>query len=497
MFVLLLFALQDADALKTAIHEHEPGKARAAVDALVKADDARSVDLLVSGLGWAIQAEEDAEKKNRDVQAQVGKDLETLEKKGNGLGKLAALDTLKKNKEKIEAAARSVSDAAEVRDIIEQSFSRFSGDKAVRALGKALSSSGDTVPRSAVARGLGKIEATSILLDQLKRERDPAVKVAILDALRMKRPASKETIEALGHELKSDVWQVQAAAIGALKALKAREAIEPMIDLLAKADGRLKSDLLAALVSITGVDKGQLAEAWRAWFEQNREAVMKGEYTARGDEKPPGQAGMTTFFGIPITSKRIVFVLDCSKSMEGKADYEVSTESGPGIPPELRPAGDRKIDAARYQLKKVLYQLPDDVKFTIIGFHRGSELFKPDLVPLTRENRDQAVRWIDGFELKLGTNIFDSLERALEMGMKTKRDAADTIFFLTDGMPALGKFTKPLEIEREIRRLNAVARMAIHIVYTPDSAMPTPRAESMCRTLTSESGGTLVILKRK
>ena len=57
------------------------------------------------------------------------------------------------------------------------------------------------------------------------------------------------------------------------------------------------------------------------------------------------------------------------------------------------------------------------------------------------------------------TNVYDTLEEALE-----KNRLIDTIFFLGDGSPSLGKHTEQEEILARFRWMNRVRKVKVHCI---------------------------------
>jgi hypothetical protein len=294
--------------------------------------------------------------------------------------------------------------------------------------------------------------------------------VAILDALAAKGQKTEEIVQAAVDTLKSAEWQVQVAALDLLKKLNAKEAVEAIIDAMGKADGRLQYDFQSTLMALTGVDKGILPDAWRAWWQQNKEAVLAGTYKPREEEKAGKAAGFTKFFGIDVRSKRAIFVLDRSGSMAQPAEFDIPIETGESKLPEdlQKPKGNRKIDIARWQLKKALYMMPDGALVNLIFFSNTFEVYKDKLIKLDKKAREEIFAYIDKMEPQGGTNIFDSLERALSFAMgedgKLKKDGIDTVYLMSDGMPNQGKFTAPADIRREIKRINETLKVAINTI---------------------------------
>src|SRR5213079_96840 len=122
---------------------------------------------------------------------------------------------------------------------------------------------------------------------------------------------------------------LKISAAHALRAIGSLSAVEPLVDAIANAEGRLKIEFNEVLASLTGVNKHGDAAAWKAWFDANKDAISKGSYSAKSSEPgaPPGRAQTTvTFYGIPVESKSVIFVLDRSGSMMEPSDWEGSKD---------------------------------------------------------------------------------------------------------------------------------------------------------------------------
>ena len=59
---------------------------------------------------------------------------------------------------------------------------------------------------------IGHKDAPAALLEALKRDKEPAVAVAILDALRELKISTPEVLAAVAAQLQSDFWQLKVSA---------------------------------------------------------------------------------------------------------------------------------------------------------------------------------------------------------------------------------------------------------------------------------------------
>jgi hypothetical protein len=384
----------------------------------------------------------------------------------------------KKCKE-VEAKIQALENA---KGAIVKALAKFKGDATVKDLIREVTGGGDWQRRAASAEALGQIghkDVPAALIEALKKDSEPAVRIAIVEAFRALKLATPEIVAALAAQLQSDYWQLKIAAAQALKALDAKGGIEPLIEALQKADGRLRFEFNDALVGLAGVDKHGDYAAWKAWLDSNREALAKGTYAPKAADAAgdPGRNATTTFYGIPVESKNVIFVLDRSGSMSEPSDWDgpadgpaVTTGGKPDPASDVKKKGDRKMDIARWQLKKAIAQLPEGTEFNVIFFSHDMLLLSKDMLTMSASSRKKAFEWIDKLEPAGGTNPFDALEKALSYaaggmsGEKLQKSGVDTICLMTDGLPTFGQVATPKEIVERIRTINKNRKVKIHTV---------------------------------
>jgi Ca-activated chloride channel family protein len=111
--------------------------------------------------------------------------------------------------------------------------------------------------------------------------------------------------------------------------------------------------------------------------------------------------------------KEIIFILDTSGSMRGE-----------------------KIQQAKGALTFCLNSLNSNDRFNVIDFDDQVRSFKEGLMPATRENIKDALRFVEDCEAEGGTNINEALLTGLEqIGSEGK---TSFVIFLTDGLPTVG-----------------------------------------------------------
>jgi HEAT repeat protein len=334
-----------------------------------------------------------------------------------------------------------------------------------------------------------------ILADLLETERNRTLLPAIVDALA--RQAGEDAIAALLPALASERWQVRAAVVAAFARVGSPEAIQILIDRLRIEEGRLRGDIALALRILTGENLGYGAERWQTWWDAHREGFVpprdrkpeEEEEEPAGDGAKEGSSGpkpkpeptpedRPSFYGIEILSKRVVFVIDISGSMnEPATQYEKDRT---------------KIWVAKRELKNAVLALPDDAHFNIIPYAAEVSVWRKGMIKSKRAERLAAAKFVEKMTADGGTNIHDALERAFKIAGRGARDkkydlGADTIILLSDGQPTRGNITDPDQILAEVKRWNVLRRVKIHTVGVGNE-----HNESFMRGLAESSGGTYV-----
>lgn len=180
------------------------------------------------------------------------------------------------------------------------------------------------------------------------------------------------------------------------------------------------------------------------------------------DKKPAeGERKTGTFFGIEIESKRVVFVIDVSGSMNQPV--------GGGPEPKAT-----KISLAKRELKRALSDLEDGTIFDVVFFSGAVKVWKPDMQKADAKTRKEAQDFTESTDAVGGTNTYDALEAAFglgDLGKGKKREAdptgdarVDTIVLLSDGKPSMGRTTDPDAIRGAVREWNRARRIVIHAV---------------------------------
>lgn len=391
------------------------------------------------------------------------------------------------------------------------------------AAGEAKASAAVRYEAARALRSIGQPGRTG-LIQRLLGDPDALVRMAAADAAgELKLPDAGKALTAL---LGDSEWQVQSAAITALARVRPQGAVQPMIDLMRKS-GRLRTECADALFRITGFDFGVDTERWQEQWQAlmaipgwriptDEELAKKAESRRRTDEYY-GKKGEkpTAFAGIPTTSTNVLFVIDQSGSMD---DLVVEVE-------KFQDYRDRKrFTIVQTELLRTIDGLDERTNFDIVAFATELNVWKRRLVPGNVVNRDAAKSFvrslqpIGGTEAQqlaaagLGgaanlaggkTNTLKALLYAFGVDPENPPKAAvvgadkaavkrplDTVYFLSDGRPSVGKLVDTSEIRKEVRRYNEVYRIVIHTIAIGEFQ------KEFLAQLAEENGGTYVDLGR-
>jgi len=208
-----------------------------------------------------------------------------------------------------------------------------------------------------------------------------------------------------------------------------KDKLEHLADLLPRLKGLVLIDVVSHLTQATGQKFGADEQKWKAWLAQRGVQVKSPEKM-----KAHSSGRIREYYGIPVTAKRAVFVLDTSGSMQGA-----------------------RIEAAQTELIRVVMELPDDVFFSIIAFDDSVRVWQPSLVPSTEGMKQSAVSAVGEQRARGGTASFDALEAAFGLD-------PEAIYFVSDGAPDGGKTDDPREIIGIISKWNRVRRISIHSI---------------------------------
>jgi len=368
---------------------------------------------------------------------------------------------------------------------------------------RRLSGARKTPERTALVGLLGHLKGDRVreALRPLVGDKDPEVRIAAIEALA--RQADASATAAVAEALTDPFWQVRASAIDALGKIGGAEAVDALVLAVGKVEGRLLDDVIKALIRLTGQNFHENKVLWQNWWTKNRSTYkppprpgekegetdpFKDDVELFGKKKEPGKKKPkeaappsgewrdrtqgTTFYGIRTRSKRLVYILDISNSMNMSLGAASPAQTGRVIP---GPIGHRKIDQAIEELKRSITSLPEDATFNIVFYNHEIDVWRKGQVKATAKNKKKALEWADRVKADGNTNIFDALERAFKLAGRGTFDphypiAADTFYLLSDGRSNRGRVVGGGAMRQEVGRLNKFRKVVIHTIALGEDA---------------------------
>jgi hypothetical protein len=438
---LLLQPAEEADkardSLNKAVKELDRFNVDRSCKTLVRLNDERTVDFCIAAFRAGLIQIADLEKERLKLQKEMEKVEPVRDKDGRVLKGDPQKWQMIKHDHDIFVAKIEILNGA-VPHIVGQ-ISQLTTTKQIIL---ALNSTPEWFVRACCAEALGRIEqkpeAVPALIARTKNEIEPGVRVAIADALAPRTATNPEALKALLPWLDGGIWESRLAALQAVTRSGDKKLVPLIIKMLPGTMGRMKHEIDECLKKLTGgVTKHGDYSAWNAWWEQNENDFLAGTYVLQPNDRAEGP-GVTMFYGIPLHSTRVVFIIDVSVSMKDPTTWKPEIDVG-----NDRLEGEKAIDVARYELRKIIRQLPEGSSFNVIGMYGRLALLSEKWVVAAKDAREKSLKFIQGLELRSGTDVLGAFMRALDFSggnwnAPPREDGIDTVFILSDGMPSVG-----------------------------------------------------------
>ncbi len=322
--------------------------------------------------------------------------------------------------------------------------------RAIPALLDAGKSSRKQPARGAAQRALGRLgfahDRVRPFLIALLGSRDAEERIIALDAAVAARDA--DLFGAIVPSLAHEGWAVRLAAILALAAPRVADAIPPLIERLEiEPMPRVRDALVTALFDLTAQPFHDDAAIWKRWWSDHGAGFVVPEVRPKAPESHVGgtQAG---FFGLPVRSERVVFVVDQSGSMSADMGGEALADG----------RRNNRLDAAIGEVMRAVAGIGPKGKASVILFDTQVRSWNDTLQTMNAATTKALRSHLESLRPQGGTNIYDALERALRM------PDVDTVFLLSDGVPGAGAYVTTPDILQAVRRENHTRRIAIHTV---------------------------------
>jgi HEAT repeat protein len=291
------------------------------------------------------------------------------------------------------------------------------------------------------------------LLDMLagSRQVETQIKAAeILGSLGL-----SEALPALEKALGGKRLLVRVASAKALKDIRDKESVRILVERLPREEGRVAWEIARSLESLTQRSHGADAARWAQWWEANAEsfAVLPIQAELKRPLLPEGASkGRYSFYGLPIDSHNIVFVLDVSGSMAGFMGGN---------------AGEAPITRLIRELSRTIQSLTPAHRINMVFFDSRVRKWRSGLVPMKDEAggyKQEALVFVRYLRAEGGTNLYGGMMAAMD------DEEVDAIVLLSDGEPTEGKYIVPDVILDRVLARNRALQVSIHTIALGEEA---------------------------
>ncbi|MFV1959856.1 MAG: VWA domain-containing protein, partial [Planctomycetota bacterium] len=236
---------------------------------------------------------------------------------------------------------------------------------------------------------------------------------------------------------------------------------------------RVESAGAEALEALTGQALGYDLDAWKAWWSK-RQASPPAAPVGRGEAPPKaggvedptvtvvpeepadvpepkphiGRSLVPRFYGLPITAKDVVFVIDISGSV-----------------------GSGGVGRAKRELIQAVERLGSDVHIAALFFADEVHMWKPEMVRATPANKAALALFLRGIERGQRTDVFTPLNAGIRIVSRRLAELREkgepvreavTMIIVSDGRET-SKHTPPSVVEDKLSRLDP-AHTVIHAI---------------------------------
>jgi hypothetical protein len=210
-----------------------------------------------------------------------------------------------------------------------------------------------------------------------------------------------------------------------------------LIHQLERLDGQLRQEVVEQLEQTTGQRWGNDPVAWQRWWRERGERFAFPLAEASREQRGSRRAA-AYYYDLPLQARRLVFVLDTSKSMGAGGTTS-------------------RLELAKRELMRAIEQLPEDAQFNVIVFQSTVESWSARLELATAASKIHAQAFVNGQRPAGQTATYDALQAALRLGPEL-----ESIYLLSDGAPSEGTVIVPARILALIRQQNATQRTRIY-----------------------------------
>ena len=259
---------------------------------------------------------------------------------------------------------------------------------------------------------------------------------------------------------------------------------------------QILEDYAEVLGKLTGANLGPNPEAWKRWYDDHKaELAAKGAKPATPKLGKNPLAPPVVYYGVETRSLKLLFLLDCSGSMN-----EVLGQAGVTTGDSFKGP---KIDIAKRMLTAAIAKLDPSTQFDVIIFDNDARsLNDSKLIAATPENKHAIMEQVEALVARGGTYTYGALKLAFGLsnpGVSASQPPVDTIFLLSDGAPTEttiedsveSKAMDPQKIMDAVGKWNSFRAVKIHtIAIDPRIEKTGGNFVRFMKQLAEENGGT-------
>ena len=271
-------------------------------------------------------------------------------------------------------------------------------------------------------------------------------------------------------------WPVRLAIYDSVGANPDAAAVPLLLERFEAEPGRLRQDVLYALLSIVADDSVQMTiEGFNSWwqlngesFDANPDATQEWRQARRvSDVFVPAFSG---FYETAVISDNLVFAFDASKSIN-----------------------DQQLDLLKQTLTDLFESLPAEMRFNVIDFGGHVRMLAKGRMVEGKVKERALGRFLQKTELTFGTWIFEAIEMSMDL------PDVDTVHFLSDGQPWGSELNSWQRADYATRVRCATLPVAVNVILTPRAGKPEqvakrPLARQMKRFAEAHAGRFQIIV---
>ena len=232
----------------------------------------------------------------------------------------------------------------------------------------------------------------------------------------------------------SDFFICRRAVVQAMIHFRTTDSVEALLALLPRIDGEVRGDVVRYLEEISHEHFDCDAKAWQTWWTEHSKGFKFPEHAVATSGNIAIPQGGSSYYGLPLYARRVVFVIDISGSMAGP-----------------------RLAMAQRELTSVVCGLPEDASLGLVAFSTQVLPWRKDLAIATPANKQDACRFINRLLASGRTATYDALEVAFHYD-------TEAIYLLSDGDPNHGKVVNPAGIIVAISGPNRGRRISIYTI---------------------------------